>query len=148
MAINEVHINADRGAVWDVLADGWRYTNWVVGTSHMRAVEAEWPAVGSRIFHAAGVWPVMTRDETEVTRVDPGERLELIARGRPMGEAAIVIELADEDGGCHVTMHETPIAGIGQKLHNPATEALLVRRNTESLARLAALCERRTAPSE
>lgn len=44
-------------------------------------------------------------------------------------------------------MSETPIAGPGKSLHNPATEALLTRRNIESLARLAALTERRTTPT-
>ena len=27
----------------------------------MRAVESTWPAVGSRLFHASGAWPVVTR---------------------------------------------------------------------------------------
>jgi uncharacterized protein YndB with AHSA1/START domain len=148
MATNQTHIAADRATVWDVLADGWKYTNWVVGASHMRAVEANWPAPGSRIFHASGVWPVMTRDETAVEAAERGRRLELTARGRPLGEAAIRIELDDDGDGCRVTMHETPKAGPGKWLHTSLSEALLVRRNTESLARLAALCERRTSPSE
>jgi len=45
-------------------------------------------------------------------------------------------------------MVETPIAGPGKWLHNPAAEALLIRRNQESLARLAALAERRTEPAD
>jgi uncharacterized protein YndB with AHSA1/START domain len=148
MATNVVRIEASRDAVFAVLADGWTYTNWVVGTSHMRAVEADWPTAGSRLFHAAGAWPLMTRDETVVEAVEPQRRLELTARGRPFGEARVVIELEDSPDGCVVTMHETPIAGPGSWLHNPVTEAMLARRNTESLARLAALAERRTEPSE
>ncbi len=38
-----------------VLSDGWTYSGWVVGTSHIRAVDAAWPAVGARIHHASGV---------------------------------------------------------------------------------------------
>ncbi|WP_375476616.1 SRPBCC family protein [uncultured Jatrophihabitans sp.] len=148
MARNTVHVDAPTEAVFDVLADGWRYTNWVVGTSHMRAVDAAWPAVGSKLYHAAGAWPLLTRDETEVTAVDPGRSLSLIARGRPFGEAAIRIELTAADGGCDVVMYEKPSAGPGKWLHNPVAEAVLVRRNTESLARFAALCERRSQPSE
>lgn len=148
MAINQVHIAASRTAVWDVLADGWTYTVWVVGTSHMRAVEAPWPAVGSRLFHAAGAWPAMTRDETEVTAVDPGRSIEMIARGRPFGEAAIAIELADDGTGCRVTLRENPCSPAAKRLHNRLSDAVLHRRNTESLARFAALCERRTEPSE
>jgi uncharacterized protein YndB with AHSA1/START domain len=149
MATNTRTIAADRHQVFAVLADGWMYSNWVVGTSHMRAVEAAWPGPGSRLFHAAGAWPAATRDETQVDEVAFDERLVLTARGRPFGEAKVVIELADaDDGTCTVTMHETPIAGPGKWFHNPLTEMLLVRRNTESLDRLAALAERRTVPSE
>lgn len=45
-------------------------------------------------------------------------------------------------------MREKPIAGPGRWLHNRAADALLARRNTEALDRLAALAEHRTAPSE
>lgn len=146
MAVNRTRIAATRQAVWDVFSDGWSYTNWVVGASHMRAVDGSWPAEGSRLFHSAGVWPVLTRDETVVTACEPPRRLSMTARGRPLGEAAVVLELTDDGDGCLVTMHETPIAGPGKWLHSAVTDALLVRRNDESLARLAALCERRTAP--
>jgi uncharacterized protein YndB with AHSA1/START domain len=148
MAVNTALIAASRAATFAVLADGWKYSNWVVGTSHMRAVEADWPAPGSRLFHAAGAWPMVARDDTMVEAVTPDERLELTARGRPFGEARIVIELRDHDRGCEVTMRESPVAGPGKWLHSPVTEALLVRRNIEALARLAALAERRTRPSE
>jgi Polyketide cyclase / dehydrase and lipid transport len=147
MAVNRVRIAATRQAVWDVLSDGWTYTNWVVGASHMRAVESAWPAEGSRLFHSAGVWPLLTRDETVVTGSEAQRKLSMTARGRPLGEAAVVLELTDDADGCLVTMHETPIAGPAKWLHSSLTEALLVRRNDESLARLAALCERRTVPS-
>lgn len=148
MAINHMHVAAGRQTVFDVLADGWAYSNWVVGTSHMRAVETDWPAAGSRLFHAAGAWPVVARDETVVEAVEPGRTLSLTARGRPFGEASVVIELEDDSDGCRVTMTETPTAGPGKWLHNPLAEALLVRRNSESLARLAAIAERRTGPRE
>jgi hypothetical protein len=146
MATNSTHMNAAPDDVFAVLADGWAYSNWVVGTSHMRAVEPEWPAVGSRLFHAVGAWPAVARDETQVEYVEKGRRLILIARGRPLGEAKVSIELAPEGDGCRVTMHETPIAGPGRWLHNPASEALLARRNVESLARLTAIAERRQHP--
>ena len=56
--------------------------------------------------------------------------------------------LAAEGAGTRVDMGETPVAGVGKWLNNPASEALLTRRNTESLARLAAIAERRTKPKE
>ncbi len=148
MATNTAFVQATRQDVFVVLSDGWCYSNWVVGTSHMRAVEAAWPAAGSRLFHASGIWPFVTRDESVVESVEPDRKLVLTAKGRPFGEALVGIELDDEDGGCRVTMHETPQAGPGRWLHNPVSEAVLVRRNTESLARLKAIVERHTAPDD
>jgi uncharacterized protein YndB with AHSA1/START domain len=148
MAVNTTRINASPAQTFAVLSDGWMYTNWVVGTSHMRAVEADWPAKGSRLFHASGVWPMAMRDETVVEEIEPDRRLVLLARGRPFGEARIVIELEEDGDGTRVTMHETPVSGPGEWLHNPLSEALLVRRNTEGLARLTAVAERRTTPAD
>ena len=33
-------ISASRQRVWDVLADGWTYSGWVVGNSRIRAVDS------------------------------------------------------------------------------------------------------------
>ncbi len=148
MATNSMDIDATRHDVWTVLSDGWSYSNWVVGTSHMRAVEENWPATGTHLFHASGAWPLVARDETEVTSCQPDVRLLLRARGRPFGEVEIEIELEDHGDGCSVTMRETPCAGPGRWFHNPGSEAILTRRNTEALARLAAIAERRTAPAD
>jgi uncharacterized protein YndB with AHSA1/START domain len=133
--------------VFDVLADGWTYTNWVVGTSHMRAVDPDWPQPGCKLHHAAGVWPLLIRDETAVETVEPGRSLALTARGRPLGNARVVLTLAAEGDGTRITMEETLIAGPGRWLHNPLLERLLTRRNVESLARLAAIVERRPQPA-
>jgi hypothetical protein len=143
-------IDAEPDVVFGVLAEGWFYSNWVVGASHVRAVQEGWPAVGSKLYHASGVWPVVARDETLVEQVEPGRLLVLLARGRPLGEARVRIELAPSaagtGAGTTVTMHESPVAGPGKWLHNPLAEMVLTRRNTESLARLTALVERHTQP--
>ena len=148
MASVSRHIAASPTQVFAVLADGWAYSNWVTGTSHMRAVNAGWPAVGSKIHHASGIWPAVNRDETVVENVVTGQQLELTARGRPFGQAHIIIQLHSDGEGTRVDMTETPTAGPGKWLNNPATEALLIRRNNESLARLAAIAERRTEPQD
>jgi uncharacterized protein YndB with AHSA1/START domain len=148
MATTSTHIDATRQEVFAVLSDGWLYSNWVVGTSHMRAVEADWPAVGSKLFHASGAWPLVARDETEILACEPGVRLALQARGRPFGVADIELRLTDDGDGCQVTMSETPSAGPGAWVNNPVNEAILLRRNIEALARLRAIAERRTAPSD
>jgi hypothetical protein len=147
MATVSCLIEADPDAVFAVLSEGWFYSNWVVGTSHVRAVQDAWPAAGSKLYHASGVWPVVARDETVVEQTQPGRLLVLLARGRPLGEARVRIELAPSGTGTRVTMHEAPVAGPGKWLHNPLAEMVLTRRNTESLARLTALVERHPTPA-
>jgi hypothetical protein len=148
MATVTTRVHASPGQVFDVLSDGWYYATWVVGTSHVRAVETGWPAVGSRLFHASGVWPATICDETRVEECVVGQRLVMLARGRPMGEARVEMTLAGGGGETIVTMTETPVSGPGRWLHNPLAEGILLRRNTETLARLAALAERRSAPAD
>ena len=80
--------------------------------------------------------------------MEPARRLVLRAKGRPLGEARVVLELHADDTGTRVVMTEEPVSGPGRWLHNPASEALLVKRNTESLSRLAAISERRTRPGD
>jgi hypothetical protein len=92
------------------------HSNWVVGTSHMRAVDGAWSAAGSQLHHASGTWPLVVRDQTVVDEIEMGNP----DRRRPRPVSC-----------CY-----------------PASEALLARRNVESLARLAALAERRTEPAD
>lgn len=131
--------------VWEVLSDGWRYSNWVVGTSHMRAVDTDWPATGTRLLHASGVWPLVLRDSTDVVASEAPRRLELIAHGGALGDAHITLTLRPVGDGTEVEMVEEPVRGPGKWLYNPVADAVTKRRNVESLARLAALAERPTA---
>lgn len=148
MATVERHLAVPPADVFAVLADGWTYSNWVVGTSHMRAVDAAWPEPGAVLHHASGTWPAVMRDETVVEAVTPGTSIALLAKLRPLGAATVLIELTAQDGGTLVTMTETPTSGVAGLLQDPLTDALLKRRNIESLARLAAIAERRTSPED
>ncbi len=139
-------IPATPDAVFAVLSDGWLYSGWVVGTSHMRAVEADWPAVGTKLFHASGVWPLVTRDETVVLTSERPALLVLQAKGGPLGQARIELRLTAQGDACVVEMDEEPNQGPGRWLHNPIAAAGIRRRNLEALNRLAILVERRTAP--
>jgi uncharacterized protein YndB with AHSA1/START domain len=148
MATVSAHIKASPADVFAVLADGWTYTQWVVGTSHMRAVDPHWPAEGSKLYHCVGVWPVAIRDHTEVKASEQDKRLLLRARGWPVGEAEIELVLTPEGGGTRVDIREEGTEGAGHLLRNPVGDGLIYRRNVESMARLAALVERRTIPAE
>ncbi len=150
MATVTVTIRATPAEVFAVLADGWTYPSWVVGASHVRAVEDGWPAVGSRLFHASGTWPLTVDDETRVEEVDPARRLVLLVSGGPLGDARVDLSLVPElpaATSTRVTLVEEPVSGLGRWFQNPLGDLLLERRNAETLARLARLVERPTTPS-
>ena len=133
-------IDVPPDAVFDVLADGWLYAGWVVGSSHIRDVDPDWPAVGTRIHHSVGPWPVHIQDETVVTAVEPGLSLSLEARGWPLGAAAVGLTLVPHgEGRTLVRMTEHIVRGPGRLLPAPVQALLVKPRNTESLARLADL---------
>ena len=133
-------------AVLAVLADGWSYATWVVGTSRIRGVDPGWPGVGSRIAHSAGIWPLVVDDVTVALDWDPGRgRLELQARGWPAGEARVVLRVRPDGDGCLVRLDEDAVRGPGAAVPKPVRTAVLLPRNRETLRRLALLAERRGA---
>lgn len=146
MATVEREIAASPERVFAVLTNGWCYPAWVIGTSHVRAVEEAWPAPGSRLFHTTGVWPFTMDDETVAVEAVAAQRLVLIANGRHLGRARVTFTLTPVEAGTRVHMDETPVAGPGRRLHNPLNEWILRRRTATTLARLAAVAEARTRP--
>ena len=141
--VHEVHrrMNAPTDAVWAVLADGWLYSSWVVGTARVRSVDLDWPAVGSRLHHSFGIWPLLIDDKTVVVDAEPGERLELTAHGWPAGEAEVRLDLVPADAGCLVRLTEDAVSGPGALVPLPVRQPLIAMRNTETLRRLAFLAE-------
>ncbi|MBW0103964.1 SRPBCC domain-containing protein [Pseudonocardia sp. KRD291] len=146
MAVVSRLIEAAPAEVFDVLADGWLYPLWVVGATHMREVEEDWPAVGSRLHHSVGTWPVMLDDHTEVLDVEWGRRIVLRARAWPSGEARVEIELSPSPEGTTVTMTEYADSGPGAIVPAPVQDIALYPRNVESLARLSAVVTGRARP--
>ncbi|MDT5209289.1 MAG: hypothetical protein QOF67_1704 [Mycobacterium sp.] len=137
---------ATREQVWAVLADGWTYSQWVVGNSRMRAVDPRWPAPGSKIHHTIGIWPLVVNDETEVESCTPYEELVLHAKTRPFAGARITLRLFDTENGSRVEMAEVPAGGPLSLLPRRLALAAVYPRNRECLARLVALAERRAQP--
>ena len=136
-------INAPRSRVWEVLADGWTYSQWVVGNSRMRAVDSDWPAPGTRILHSIGVWPAVIDDETVVLSCTPQEELVLLARLGPVGAARITLRLSDTEGGCRVEMAEVAVEGPMKFVPNRLQLTSFWPRNRECTWRLANLAETR-----
>lgn len=136
-------------AVLRVLADGWAYSTWVVGTARIRAVDPAWPEPGTRILHSVGLWPALLNDETVVRAWDPERSIELQARGWPAGEARVLIEVdpAASGDGCRIRVTEDANKGPGTLLPRPVRSAVIGPRNVETLRRLAFLAERR-APEQ
>jgi hypothetical protein len=137
---------ATRKQVWDVIADGWTYSQWVVGNTRMRAVDPNWPAPGSKIHHTIGVWPLVLNDETEVESCTPEEELVLHAKGRPFGGARITLRLHDTENGCRIEMAEVPLGGPLSLIPRRLALMAAFPRNRECTYRLAAHAERRTEP--
>lgn len=134
-------IAAPRERVWEVMADGWTYTQWVVGNSRTRAVDPNWPEPGSEIKHSVGVWPLVINDATIAERADPPNELVLCARLGPLGAARITLRLHDSPRGCRVEMIEVPVKGPVGLIPNRLALAGVYPRNKECLLRLAALAE-------
>jgi uncharacterized protein YndB with AHSA1/START domain len=138
----EVHAPVE--AVWAVLSDGWAYATWVVGASRVRAVDDGWPSVGTRLHHSFGVWPTLIDDETEVLDAVEPTRLVLKARGWPLGEAHVQLDLhARSSRACIVEITEDVVSGPVRLAPMPLRQALITPRNRETLARLAYLAEGR-----
>jgi hypothetical protein len=148
MSSVEIEIQATADRVYAEFCDGWSYVGWVVGATHIRDVDAEWPAVGSKIHHKVGSWPVELADYTEVLRSEPDRRLTLRARGWPAGEATVDLTLRETSPGhTLVRMDEVPSAGPGRWLDSPVLRAMIKLRNTETLRRLRDRVENRQLSS-
>jgi uncharacterized protein YndB with AHSA1/START domain len=137
-------IEAPPERVFAVLADGWTYSDWVVGTAHIRDVDANWPAVGARLHHKAGPWPLSLRDTSTVLECEVDRILTLKAELWPLGEATVRLELEPlGTTATRVTLHEEFRAGPLQWVQNKINDLILHRRNVEALSRLADLAVRR-----
>ena len=83
-------------------------------------------------------------DNTEVRAAEPVQRLQLRAKGWPLGEAEVVLELEAVGAGTRVTIHEDAVEGPGRLVPGIVRGPMLKWRNTETLRRLAYVVEGRT----
>lgn len=137
-------IAASPEQVWSVLSDGWLYPLFVVGAARMREVDDTWPAVGARLHHSVGTWPVLIDDTTEVLEVEEAKRILLLARAWPAGQAHVEIAVRPDGASSVVTIEEQATAGPGALIPKPVQDVQLHARNIETLRRLAFVVEGRT----
>ncbi len=145
MARQQRWVGAAPADVWAVLADGWSYAGFVVGSTHVRAVDPHWPAPGARLLPTVGAWPLQREGETRCEESEAPHRLVVTARGWPLGEARVVFTLEPRDGGTLVSLSEDAVAGPGALVPRPLRGVAIGARNRETLARLEALALRRPA---
>ncbi|WP_331713230.1 SRPBCC family protein [Micromonospora krabiensis] len=139
-------IDAPPQQVFDVLADGWTYSDWVVGTVHVRNVDDDWPKVGSQLHHRAGPWPFSLQDASTVLLCEPPHRMVLRAGLWPAGEAIVTFTLDPVDGNPNATrvrIGEDFAAGPLRWVRTKLNDLVLHLRNRETLARLSDIATRR-----
>jgi carbon monoxide dehydrogenase subunit G len=143
MATVNVLVQRPAEQVWEVLADGSSYAEWVVGTQEIRSVDDGWPRLGSAIHYTVGIGPLTLKGKTTVRHVEPCRALGLEADARPFGTARVMIELFEWGTDTVVVIDEHPLRGPGYHLHNTFSDALLMLRARPMVHNLARLVERR-----
>lgn len=141
MAVRHQLIRTSPEAVWEVLADGSRYSDWVVGTSDSKPGTGHWPEVGATIEYMVPVGPWTLTGETIVRRAEPPYELELEVDSGPLGTARIAIEIRPWGNDALVILDEHPLRGVGGALHNAALDAVIQLRHRSMLGRLAKVVE-------
>jgi uncharacterized protein YndB with AHSA1/START domain len=141
MAVRHRVIKTDPAAVWEVLADGHRYAEWVVGTGASRPKDGQWPQKDASLEYEVRLGPLRLHNETVVRHCQEGSLLELEILAGFLGSARFSIELREWGDHCLVIADEHPLQGPGAVLHNVGVEALIQVRHRSMLARLARCCE-------
>ncbi|MFG3258696.1 SRPBCC family protein [Streptomyces sp. NPDC048172] len=142
MARNRRLILSPPSEVWDLLADGHRYGEWVTGTQSVLAADPHWPEVGARLRVRVGVGP-LTFDDTCVVRIcEPRHRLELEAKADPFGAARIAMNLIPW-GDCTLLILEWhPLRGPGTRMHGLPVDYVVAVRNGMMLTKFARIALR------
>ncbi|MER6596123.1 SRPBCC family protein [Micromonospora purpureochromogenes] len=139
-------IDASPQQVFDVLADGWTYSDWVVGTVHVRDVDDTWPRVGSQLHHKAGPWPLSLHDSSTVLACEPPHKMVIRAGLWPAGEAIVVFTLEPVGADAtRVRIGEDFAAGPLRWIRNKLNDLVLHQRNKETLRRLSDIATRQKA---
>ena len=124
--------------MFEVLSDPRLYGNWVVGASTTRRVDGRWPEVGSVLHHSQ---MLLIHDTTTVRECEPGRRIVLEARARPLVVADVTVTLEPDGDGTRIVLEETVTGGLAGVLPGAVSDALIEFRNSEAVKRLKRLTE-------
>ncbi|MGZ4703806.1 MAG: SRPBCC family protein [Acidimicrobiales bacterium] len=136
MAIVSREIEAPSKDVFDVIVDPRTYPRWLAGAADMRAVDDDWPAVGSRFHHRVGFKPFTIPDSSLVQAIEYDRMLRLVVRARPLLSAVVTFSLVGDDDRCVITFEEEPAVRLIGNLVRPVLDPVTHVRNHLSLKRL------------
>jgi uncharacterized protein YndB with AHSA1/START domain len=142
MALHNIFVAAPPDAVWEILADPYSYSEWVVGTREILSADPSWPEVCSLLRYRAGIGPVRFEGHSIVREVDAPRRLELEADAKLMG-ARVSLSLKPWADGALAVVEEHWIRGPSMLLDNPLVDLALTIRNRWMVRNLASVVERR-----
>jgi uncharacterized protein YndB with AHSA1/START domain len=143
MAYTSREVEASVHDVFALLTDPQTYPDWLAGASDIRAVDDDWPRLGSKFHHWVGVGPLRVADSTKVLEIEPDRRLRLGVRARPFVSAIATFTLVGDDRRCMVSLEEEPAVPLIGTIVRPVMDPLTHLRNHVSLRRLAALAAAR-----
>jgi carbon monoxide dehydrogenase subunit G len=138
VAHNTFSVGVAPGAVWEVLADPRLYGTWVVGASSTRKVEGDWPEPGATFHHTQ---MLLVRDTTTVVEAEPGRRILLEARARPVVVAMVDVRLEPDGAGTRIVIDEWAVGGLAGLFPRAVSDAFIHVRNEVAIRRLARLAE-------
>jgi uncharacterized protein YndB with AHSA1/START domain len=138
VARNEILAPVPPDAVWEVLADPRLYVSWVVGASSLREVEGRWPEPGATLHHSQ---MEVIRDTTTVLSAEPGRRIVLEARARPLVVARVDVRLEPDGESTRIVLEEHVVGGLARLAPDVVNEPLLRLRNAAGVRRLERLAE-------
>ena len=125
-----------------LLADGYRYSEWVAGTQEILHVDPEWPGTGTCIRFKVGLGALTLDDVCVVRRCEPERRLELEAKAGRFGAARIAMNLLPWGDNTLLTVDWHPLRGPGTRLHGLPVDYAVKIRNGMMLTKLARIAER------
>ncbi|MET0146800.1 MAG: SRPBCC family protein [Ilumatobacteraceae bacterium] len=141
MSFNSRQLNVGVDRAFATISDPTTYPHWLVGAQAIRDVDDDWPQPGSRFRHLVGVGLLQFPDNSEVLEIEPGYRLRLKVKARPLITAVATFTVVGDEHRCVVSIEEEPTPRTLGTVVRVVMDPTVHVRNHRSLARLAAFVE-------